>query len=93
MVIQRVNFPSVLTEAENTYFLHLEGIVSSVDAHADVIVMRRLQGVSVRISPSSPAYFEIILQTIKKTHRFLGLEVEFSKSMRISSNIFFNINF
>jgi hypothetical protein len=93
MFIQKLNFPSVLTEAEKTYMLHLEGIVSSVDAQADVIVMRRLEGVSVRISPSAPAYFPIILQMIKKSHRFLGIEVEFSKSMRISSNIFFNINF
>lgn len=93
MRIYRVNFPAILQENEETYFRHLEGIVSSNDLGAMVEVTRRHDGIGVRIVPSSHKAQGLLLQSIKRMHTALGLNVEFSKSMRASSNIYFKINF
>lgn len=93
MRIYRVNFPAILSENEEAYFRHLEGIISSNDTEAMVEVTRRHDGIAVRIVPSSNRAQVLLLQSVKRMHTLLGLNVEFSKSMRASSNIYFKINF
>jgi hypothetical protein len=91
--LYKVGFPSLLSENEQTYFRYLEGVVSSIDESSVGQVTRRVEGISVRICPASPGALAMILQEIKRLHTMLGIEVEFSKSMRAGRNIFFNINF
>lgn len=93
MELYQVNFPSLLPENEQTYLRYLEGVLSSIDEGSIGQVTRRIEGVSVRISPSSPRFIAPLLTEIKKLHTMLGIEVEFSKSMKAGRNIFFNINF
>ena len=97
MKIQKVNFPKILKDNEETYFRYLEGIIDSVDIGTCVICTRKLvedkDGVSIRISPSEPAAFHTILEEIKRFHTLLGIQVEFSKSMKAGNNICFSINF
>lgn len=93
MIVRKINFPAILSENEQTYFRYLEGIVSSVDMDAQIMATKRIEGISVRITPSSLQVFPLILQQVKKFHTMLGLHLDFSKSMKTGSNIFFNINF
>jgi hypothetical protein len=93
MKCQRLNFPEVLPDNESTYLNYLEGLVESVDLLSDMMIYRKENGVIVRISPSEPAYFDQILIVIKRFHTMLGIQVDFSKSMKITSSINFNINF
>jgi hypothetical protein len=91
MIFQALNFPSKLQENEMAYFGHLQGIVSSVDLDAGIMVTRRSEDVSVRISPSDYPHFHPILENVKRFHRIIGIEVEFSKSMKAGQNIFYVI--
>lgn len=93
MKCQRLNFPEVLPDNESTYLNYLEGLIESVDLHSDMMIYRKEDGVMVRISPSEPAYFSQILTVIKRFHTMLGIQVDFSKSMKITSSINFKINF
>lgn len=87
-----LNFPTILSENEETYFRYLEGVVGSVDTEASIQVINRSEGISVRISPGTMENFQIILQEVKKFHNLLGIRVTFSKSMRAGSNIHYTIN-
>lgn len=93
MKCQRLNFPEVLPDNESTYLNYLEGLVESVDLYSDMMIYRREDGIIVRISPSEPAYFNQILTVIKRFHTMLGIQVDFSKSMKVTSSINYNINF
>lgn len=97
MQIQRINFPKVIKDNEETYIKYLEGLVSSVDIDASIQLTSRLSketnGILVRISPSHPARFDMILEEMKKFHRMLNIEVNFSKSMKSGNNISFFIDF
>jgi hypothetical protein len=87
-----LNFPTILSENEETYFRYLEGVVGSVDTDASIQVINRSEGISVRISPGSMQNFQIILQEVKKFHTLLGIRVSFSKSMKAGNNIHYTIN-
>jgi hypothetical protein len=93
MDTQRINFPSRLKENEISYFRFLEGSVSSIDPDCSMQMTYKIGGVGVRISPTHPGRFNLILNEIKKSHEQLGIKVEFSKSMKAGSNIAFDINF
>jgi hypothetical protein len=92
-MIEKLNFQSILKENEQTYFRYLEGIVLSVDEGAKIMVTKRSEDIGVRISPSAPSSFEIILQQIKRFHTMIDIQVEFSKSMKAGHNIFYAIKF
>lgn len=93
MQVQRSNFPPVLPDNEVTYLNYLEGLIGSIDSECDMLITRKTEGILVRISPSLPAYFATIFDVVKKFHTMLGVQVEFSKSMKAASNISFMINF
>jgi len=93
VVIQRLNFPPILQDNEEAYFRYLEGITSSVDERATMLLVKRSQGIGIRISPSSPGNFNNILDEMKRFHTMIGIQVDFSKSMKAGANIAFQINF
>src|SRR5438046_2035015 len=93
MQIQRVNFPPIIADNEETYLSYMEGLIGSIDGQADMMITRRSGGIIARISPSEYRLFPVILDVVKKFHTMLGIEVEFSKSMKAGNNITFNINF
>jgi hypothetical protein len=93
MEIQRVNFPPIIADNEETYLTYMTGLIESVDQQASMMITRRTGGIIARISPSEFKLFSVILDVVKKFHTMLGIEVEFSKSMKAGNNITFNINF
>jgi hypothetical protein len=93
MYIQKLNFPAILPDNEEVYMRYLEGILSSVDYDASVMLVRTDHGMNTRISPSLPTSFNLILEEIKRFHTLLGIKVDFSKSMKAGANIYFTIDF
>lgn len=93
MNCQRLNFPDVIPDNESTYLSYLEGLVESVDLHSDMMIYRGQDNIMVRISPSEPAHFDNILTVIKRFHTMLGIQVDFAKSMKVTSSINYKINF
>lgn len=92
-MIEKLNFPSILSENEQAYFRYLEAVITSIDARAQTMASRRIDDVAFRIAPSSPNLFTPLLQDIKRFHTAIGVEVEFSKSMKTGANIFYCIKF
>lgn len=93
MKIVKDGFPTIISDNEDTYFKHIEGIVSSLDEYGSVSATKKIDGILVRITPSDYKALLIILQEIKKLHTKFGLIVDFSKSMKSANNICYNINF
>lgn len=93
MRVYKINFPSLLTDNENVYFSYLVGYLESLDDECVVQVTSRLSGINVRIAPSKPELLVGIIEEMKHFHTQLGMQLEFSKSMKTSMNINFNINF
>jgi len=93
MQIQRLNFPPIVPDNELTYLNYLEGLMQSIDPDCDMMIYRKQEGVLTRIVPSSAQTFSVILDVVKKFHTMLGIQVEFSKSMKAGNNISYTINF
>lgn len=93
MKIIKEGFPSIINDNEDTYFKHVEGIVSSIDEYGSVSVTKTIDGIVVRITPSDYKSLLTMLQEIKRLHTKFGLIVDFSKSMKSANNICYNINF
>jgi hypothetical protein len=92
MKINKNNFPSIISDNEETYFRHLEGIIASLDKYAAISLTRKPEGISVRITPSDYPSLTSILSQVKKVNTLFGIEVEFSKSIKSSNIICYNIN-
>lgn len=91
MEVIKSYFPARITENELAYLKYLEAVINSIDIHATTEVTYKPTGYLVRIAPSHPSFLPYILKTIKTSHRELGIEVEFSKSIKSSSTITFII--
>lgn len=94
MIVEKVNFPPVIPDNETTYLNYMEGLISSVDNDATMTMLKSIDGsLTVRICPSEFATFNEILLVVKRFHTMLGIQVEFSKSMKAGNNITFKIKF
>lgn len=83
---------SVLLENEKTYFLHLEGLIKSVDINAEAEVTKNPYSYAVRIVPSMPDFSEDILKTLENFHTLINIEIKASKSIKRNGVIFFTID-
>lgn len=93
MRIKLTGFPPILKDNDAFYFMQLQGIINSTDEYAHVEATNKLSGVSVRIATSTPQYSQHVLKAIKDFHYMLHLRVEFSKSIRTTSTIEYQIYF
>lgn len=93
MELQKIGFPPVIPDNESTYLNYLTGLIESVDVDSNMMLYRKEDGIMARITPSSHQSFLIILDIVKKFHTMLGINVEFSKSMKAGNNITYSINF
>lgn len=91
MEINKRNFPRILLENEEVYFQHLFGILESIDelCHLEIIKLANL--FRFRIAPSSPQYLNILIEEMVKMHKTFRIQLDFSKSIKTSSIITFNI--
>jgi hypothetical protein len=92
MRVYKVGFPAILLDNESTYFGLLVGYIEALDPEAVVQVTKKLEGINIRISPSQPFFNDRIISGMKKFHNVYNMELEFSKSMKASLTINFNIN-
>lgn len=93
MHVERMHFPPILPDNEETYYGYLVALIESIDNDSYMVLIKKDNGVAVRIIPSEYRRFIEILDGVKKFHTMLSIEVEFSKSMKAGNNIAFNIKF
>lgn len=92
MRVVKVGFPVVMLDNENTYFSYLIGYIESIDSDSTLQATKTMNHVNIRISPSHPRYVESLIQEVKNFHNLFGIHLDFSKSMKASVTINFNIN-
>jgi len=91
MILLKKHFPPILEENTLTYFQYLEGIIESIDVGAFGEVTRKMSGINIRISPSEPKYFDILFKEVEALHNRFGLKMSYSKSMKSSGTINYDI--
>lgn len=91
MQISRKFFPEITNDNEETYFAHLEGIISSIDELSTMEITKNPKSYLFRIAPSLPKYNEMLLQEILKFHNLFQIRLNMSKSIKTSATIVFEI--
>lgn len=91
MEVQRRGFPEIGMDNDDVFIEMLIGVVGSVDELSHVDIVKTPFHLHVRVAPSTPVYFNNLLQEILKLNNMFSIRVEMGKSMKTNSTITFNI--
>ena len=87
----RKGFLKVLTDNEESYFNHLNGIIDSIDELSTMEITKKPDAYHFRIAPSLPKYNSMLLEEILKFHNMFHIKLNMSKSIKASATIVFEI--
>lgn len=82
---------SHIPDNDAAYFSLLEGMINSVDVNSIMTISRGPSGYYFRIAPSSSKYINLLMDQLVSLNKYMGIMLNFSKSMKSSSSISFNI--
>ena len=91
MTINKKFFPSVMQDNELAYFLHLQGVIDSVDELSTLEITKNPNSLHFRLAPSLPKYNPLLLEELLKFHNLLQIKLNLSKSIKSSATIVFDI--
>jgi hypothetical protein len=91
MEIQRRFFPKPMLDNDENYLAHLEGVIDSVDEYSSMMITKKIDGYGFRIATSLPMYNNMLIEEIIKYHNLLKIRLVFSKSIKTTGTIEFNI--
>ena len=90
MKIVKKNFPKVGRDNDINYFNMFEGVISSVDEHANVLIENSIVTYKIKISPSNPKYIDNLINAITTFNNLFGITLNFSKSIKSTGTIAFS---
>jgi hypothetical protein len=91
MILHKKFFPEVLGDNETAYFLHLLGVIESVDEDCSLEITKHPNSYNFRLAPSLPKYNELIIKELLKLHNLFSIKLDMSKSIKTSGAINFQI--
>ena len=91
MIVNRRFFPEILQDNDETFFAHLEGVLSSVDELASLEITWTPRSYQFRLAASLPKYNPMLLEEILKFHNMYNIRLNLSKSIKTSGTINFEI--
>jgi hypothetical protein len=91
MTINKKFFPSVMQDNELAYFLHLQGVIDSVDELSTLEITKNPNSLHFRLAPSLPKYNPLLLEELLKFHNLLQIKLSLIKSIKSSATIVFEI--
>ena len=91
MQIEKKFFPKIMTDNDEIYFSHLEGIIDSVDELSSMEVVKHPKHYSFRIAPSLPRYTNMLIEELFKFHNLFQIKLNMSKSIKTNAIISFEI--
>ena len=91
MEIQRKFFPKIMKDNDETYFAHLDGVISSIYEHSSMMITKQPESYAFRIAPSLPKYNNMLIEQLINFHNMFGIRLIFSKSIKSSGTIVFKI--
>jgi hypothetical protein len=93
MQVEKRFFPKVMTDNDEIYFSHLEGVIDSVDELSSMEVVKHPKHYSFRIAPSLPKYTNMLIEELFKFHNKFDIKLNMSKSIKTNAVISFDITF
>lgn len=93
MQVEKRFFPKIMSDNDEIYFSHLEGILESVDELSIMEVIKHPKNYSFRIAPSLPKYTNIIIEELFKFHNRFQIKLNMGKSIKTNAVISFEIKF
>lgn len=91
MEIHRKGFTGVIKDNDEMYIRHICGFVESRDELSSLEIFKTPCGYKFRIAPSMPKYINHIMSGLIKINNIYGIHLNFSKSIKSSSVITFDI--
>jgi hypothetical protein len=91
MQVEKRFFPKIMTDNDEIYFSHLEGVIDSVDELSSMEVVKHPKHYSFRIAPSLPKYTNAIIEELFKFHNQFQIKLNMSKSIKTNAVIAFKI--
>jgi hypothetical protein len=93
MQVEKRFFPKIMSDNDEIYFSHLEGIIDSVDELCSMEVVKHPKHYSFRIAPCLPKYTNMLIEELFKFHNKFGIKLNMSKSIKTNAVISFDITF
>ena len=93
MQVEKRFFPKIMSDNDEIYFSHLEGIIDSVDELCSMEVVKHPKHYSFRIAPSLPKYTNMLIEELFKLHNKFDIKLNMSKSIKTNAVISFDIKF
>ena len=87
MQVEKRFFPKIMTDNDEIYFSHLEGIIDSVDELCSMEVVKHPKHYSFRIAPSLPKYTNMLIEELFKFHNKFDIKLNMSKSIKTNAPI------
>lgn len=88
----RISYPSHIPDNDEHYFLLLEALINSIDDNSICIVTPTPSSYLFRISPSEPLYTTPLIHSLNEMHNKMNIRVEYSKSIKKTSNIVWKLD-
>jgi hypothetical protein len=82
---------NTIPDNDLSYFKLLEGIVNSIDVDSEMVIQRTLNSYYIRISISAIDCINLVIKELNSLHNLLLIKINYSKSIKYSSLIAFNI--
>lgn len=93
MEVQKVGIGSTILDNEQQYYNLVESVIASIDEYANVIITKQPKSLTIRINPSEARLYPLILSELTQLHNILKIRLNFSKSIKNTTTIFFSIEF
>ena len=87
--ITKIGFPSILRDNDMAYIAGILQIISGIDEHARVIIIKTLDSYSFNITPNKESDLKYLIRAISKYHKTIDLPIEYSKSIKLSRSLSF----
>jgi len=91
MQVEKRFFPKIMTDNDEIYFSHLEGIIDSVDELSSMEITKHPKSYTFRLAPSLPKYTNAIIEELFKFHNQFQIKLNMSKSIKTNAVITFSI--
>ena len=91
MEVTELNMPRILPDNEVQYIETIKGILSSIDPLCTLQITRKISAYNFRIAPTNSEVINNIFRDIQSFNTMLNIRVNFSKSIKSSSVIAFDI--
>jgi hypothetical protein len=84
-------FPQVIPDNDTHYLDSIKALIEAEDPYSIVAISKTPESFTVRISTSAPTKINPLIKKLNTFHSNLNIMLNWSKSIKASSNITFNL--